>query len=168
MGISMSILEMLASSLDFVWVQRWNLAWGVNDHLMALGEDGAGSGMNAIWYMTIFVLMVKVCPPGAEGSVLAIVSALELFGQTIAKLLGSLLLETFGVNTAMEEYAGLSTVIMIKSLCRLSPLLLIFLLPRSSMSTVLPGQNVDEFEEDEGYGAETSQEGESDDTAVVV
>lgn len=125
------VLLALLNTIDIVLVKRWNLALGVPDEVLVLGDCALSPMARRFYIMPLYILAAKVCPPGAEATVFAILTALGNFGSSMSAYSGSLVLQWFDVRDG--SYDGLVSVLVIKCLSRLLPLLLIpVLVPRGA------------------------------------
>lgn len=73
--------------------------------------------------MPMFIIAAKVCPPGAEATVFAMLTALSNFGAAVSSYFGATLLIIFGVGSG--NYDNLKWLLIVKTCCRLSTLILI-------------------------------------------
>jgi hypothetical protein len=116
---------------DVVLVKRWNLAVGVPDEVLVLGDCALSPMARRFYIMPLYILAAKVCPSGAEATVFAILTALGNFGTSISVYFGSLVLQYFDIRDG--NYDNLVLVIVLKCASRLLPLLLIpLLVPRGA------------------------------------
>jgi hypothetical protein len=121
----------LMGLMDVVLVKRWNLSLGIPDEVLILGDSALSPMARRFYVMPLFILAAKVCPNGAEATVFSLLTALGNFGSSISVYSGSLVLSFFEVSE--ENYDNLVTVILLKCLCRLLPILLIpLLIPNGS------------------------------------
>ncbi len=78
-----------------------------------------------------FVLCAKVCPEKCEATLFALLMALSNFGGDVGSYMGVGLLRIFDVTR--NDWSSLPKVVLIKSLARFIPILLIpFLIPDAS------------------------------------
>lgn len=120
------ILLALVNMLDLVIVLRWNLKIGIPDSLFVLGEEALSPLFRRLLTMPVLVLAAKICPPGIEGTLFALLMSLSNFGGVVSKILGIGVVRALGVSK--ENYSGMPLLVVIKSLTRLLPILLIRLL----------------------------------------
>lgn len=111
---------------DLVLVKRWNLAIGIPDIVMLIGDDALTVTMRRFFVMPMFILAAKVCPTSVEATLFAMLMALSNFGATVSEFLGVSMLEAFGVVDG--NFDRLSDVILAKSFCRILPILIVPLL----------------------------------------
>jgi len=111
---------------DFVLVKRWNLALGIPDIWFIVGDSALATVIGRFFSMPMFVLAAKVCPDNIEATLFAMLMALSNFGTSVSDFFGVTLCELFGV--VGNNYDRLPEAVITKSLCRLLPIPLIFLL----------------------------------------
>ena len=111
---------------DVVLVKRWNIAIGIPDEVVILGDCALSPMARRFYIMPLYILAAKVCPSGAEATVFAILTALGNFGTSVSVYFGSLVLQFFDIRDG--NYKHLVLVICLKCASRLLPLLLIPLL----------------------------------------
>lgn len=114
--------------IDIIIVSRWNTQVGIPDAAMLIGDLTLYPMVRRLILLPLLILAAKVCPDGAEATIFSMLVSLNNLGATVSIYNGSFLLITFGVNE--DNYDNFVWVILIKSLCRLLPILLIpFLIP---------------------------------------
>eukprot|EP00418_Pyrodinium_bahamense_P063365 CAMPEP_0179087468 /NCGR_PEP_ID=MMETSP0796-20121207/39744_1 /TAXON_ID=73915 /ORGANISM="Pyrodinium bahamense, Strain pbaha01" /LENGTH=538 /DNA_ID=CAMNT_0020784977 /DNA_START=21 /DNA_END=1637 /DNA_ORIENTATION=+ len=131
----------ISSLLDFVLVKRWNLAIGIPDIVMLIGDDAFSSTMRKFVMIPMFILASKVCPQSIEATLFAMLMALSNFGGTVGDFFGVSMLEAFGV--VHGDFENLADVVLAKSLCRFLPMVLVpFLVPnlRPTDSILIDGE----------------------------
>mmetsp|Transcript_31348 Transcript_31348/g.58343 ORF Transcript_31348/g.58343 Transcript_31348/m.58343 type:complete len:551 (-) Transcript_31348:1096-2748(-) len=139
---------------DVVLVKRWNLAIGVPDEVMVLGDCALSPMARRFYIMPLYILAAKVCPSGAEATVFAILTALGNFGTSISVFFGSLVLQYFDIRDG--SYDNLVLVIFLKCASRLLPLLLIpLLVPTGAPFEVDSRNNSESVQQRRGGGYST-------------
>mmetsp|Transcript_32556 Transcript_32556/g.41751 ORF Transcript_32556/g.41751 Transcript_32556/m.41751 type:complete len:600 (-) Transcript_32556:58-1857(-) len=134
--------------LDLVFVLRLNLKVGLPDQAFVLGEEAIAPLFRRMLMMPTFVLASKVCPPGIEGTLFALLMSLMNFGGIVAKITGVGAVKLLGITKT--DYSGLPILVLVKSITRLLPILLIpMLVPDLKPSdNILPeGEEADEIEQ---------------------
>lgn len=87
--------------------------------------------------MPILVLSSKLCPSGIEGTFFALLMAIDHIGMLTGSWGGGLLLHALKVTRT--QFGNLWVAILVRSLIRMLPLALIYLVPNSDqMSRILP------------------------------
>ena len=123
----------LTNIFDIIIVMRWNLAVGIPDKLLALGDSALSPVARRLFALPMLILAAKVCPAGAEATLFAMMMSLSNFGSAVSVYLGALLLLVLGIQGG--DYRNLVWAITIKSCCRLLPLLMVpLLIPAGSPS----------------------------------
>lgn len=152
----------LMNLTDVVLVKRWNLAAGVPDAVMVLGDCALSPMARRFYIMPLYILAAKVCPSGAEATVFALLTALGNFGTSVSVYLGSLVLQYFDIRDG--NYDNLVLVICLKCASRLLPLLLIpVLVPRgapyegASPGSSKSGSSYASLGVDSSHGADSSR-----------
>jgi len=97
-------------------VKRWNLAIGIPDIAMLIGDDAFTATMRRFFAMPMFILAAKVCPENVEATLFAMLMALSNFGSSVAQFIGVSLLEVFGVVN--QNYDHYSLAIIVKTCFR--------------------------------------------------
>ncbi|GBG33520.1 Folate-biopterin transporter 1, chloroplastic [Hondaea fermentalgiana] len=114
----------LASLLDLIFVQRWNLALGIPDKAFVLGDEILNDLISRLNTMPLFVLAAATCPPGVEATLFALNMGLSNFGVTLGRYHGVGLMWIFGGVTG-PNFVNLDWFVLARSLMRLLPILLI-------------------------------------------
>lgn len=97
-----TLLEGVGSLTDFFVVMRWTKVLGIPDWAAVLFGDSVIRPMTEMLnWVPGSVLIAKVCPPGLESSVYALLAGFSNLGLQGANLIGSLLLQLFGVKTSL-------------------------------------------------------------------
>jgi len=173
-------ISMVFSNLfDYVLVMRWNRAIGIPDALFVIGDDAFTVVMSRFFSMPLFVLASKVCPDNLEATLFAMLMSLSNFGSTVSDFAGVTLCEVFGV--VGRNFDMLPEAIITKSLCRLLPIPLIFMLvpnltpcdpipcegegevEADDVTTAVPSQRISEVQDEEDEVGNENQEAEDED-----
>ncbi|KAL0330884.1 UNVERIFIED_CONTAM: putative folate-biopterin transporter 2 [Sesamum angustifolium] len=90
-------------------------------------------------WMPLLVLSSKLCPPGIEGTFFALLMSIDNAGLLTSSWLGGLLLHI--LNVTRTEFGNFWLAIMIRNVLRISPLFLLFLVPRTDPNaSILPDE----------------------------
>merc|ERR1719174_1592600 len=135
--------------LDLVLVERWNLLISLPDELFVLGDKTVNKVAKRFFYMPMFVLAAKLCPPGTEATLFATIMALSNFGSDVAQYIGIGLLKAFGVGEN-NNYSNFGWVIVCKMGIECIPIILtFFLIPDANPEDdLLKGRHGNAEEED--------------------
>ncbi|KAK7196334.1 putative pteridine transporter [Novymonas esmeraldas] len=88
------IMRVVATTFDLMVVERWNVHVGIPDEAMYICGDSVISQIcYQLNYMTVVLLLSRVCPRGSESMTFAIMSGIEHLGMTMSNTVGSLLME---------------------------------------------------------------------------
>jgi len=120
-----STLAFLAISFfDLIWVWRWNLSIGLNDKFfMIFGTEILATVIDRFDSMPFFILAAKLCPPGVEGTLFAMLMGLSNFGSDMGGYLGTVIQSWVGVT--YPTFEGLDTYIIIRNCFKVIPLFMI-------------------------------------------
>ncbi|KAG0472306.1 hypothetical protein HPP92_016852 [Vanilla planifolia] len=129
--------------LDLILVLRINLKLGMPDYFFVVVDECVSQMIGRIKWLPLLVLSSKLCPSGIEGTFFALLMSIDNLGLLSASWGGGLLLHIF--NVTRREFGKLWVVILIRSLMRLLPLVLLFLVPGSDHnSSILPAETLEE------------------------
>ncbi|KAK6158762.1 hypothetical protein DH2020_006076 [Rehmannia glutinosa] len=111
------ILSCLSGMLDLALVLRWNLKLGIPDYFFVVIDSSVSQLIGRLKWMPLLVLSSKLCPPGIEGTFLLC-----------------------SCRSIMLDFS-LRRAVLIRNVMRISPLFLLFLVPRADPnSSVLPDE----------------------------
>jgi len=137
------VVAVLANLLDLVLIKRWNLSVGLPDQVFVVGDTIFTTTIRRFFDMPVLVLAAQVCPENIEATLFALLMSLTNMGDAISNFLGTSLLELLDVTHC--DYSGngnrcgnLDAAVLIKSLCRCLPLLLIPVLVPGGSPSVKP------------------------------
>jgi len=153
------MVKVAASLFDLVLIKRWNLRFGIGDKLMFLAGDAIiQQVIGMLDFMPAVVLTSKVCPPGVEATVYALLAGFSNFGSNVSRALGVALIKAFGVRTTVPcDFTRLPELLVLTHV--FMPLLTVplvwVLIPDARMTDNL-------------FGGEAGAEGGGDATAVDV
>lgn len=135
--------------LDLILVLRINLLFGVPDYVVVTFDAAVSHMIGRLKWMPLLVLSSKLCPSGIEGTFFALLMSIDHIGSFTAAWAGGLLLHTLHVTRT--SFDNLWIVIVVRSLCRVLPVGILFLIPSSDPNTaILP---VDMLRAKRGNGA---------------
>jgi len=138
-----TVVLVMTGFLDIVQYQRWNVALGLPDWFFMLGKSSVQNTVGMINFMPTTILMSKVCPPGLEASVFALLAGFSNFGNTIAGFLGAYALTLLGMDDIgrgrIDDFSNAWMACVMSALS--TPLSLLFLpwwIPDAKMNQDLP------------------------------
>ncbi|ORC85642.1 pteridine transporter [Trypanosoma theileri] len=130
---------------DLIIVMRWNKPRVTDYVVFILGNSVVAELITMLNWMPMIVLLSRLCPRGSESTVYAILAASGSLGQSMASVIGTLIME-YALPVATRppcNYDNLKWIIVVGGFC--VPLLqipLVFLLiPRARMCDNLSGVN---------------------------
>ncbi|KAK9947227.1 hypothetical protein M0R45_012659 [Rubus argutus] len=131
------LLYGLSGMLDLMLVLRLNLRFGVPDYFFVVIDESVSQMTGRLKWMPLLVLSSKLCPPGIEGTFFALLMSIDNVGLLSATWGGGVLLHVLKVTRT--QFDNLWLAILIRNLLRLTPLCLLFLVPRvDPNSSILP------------------------------
>ncbi|CAN1121433.1 Probable folate-biopterin transporter 3 [Linum perenne] len=133
------LLFSISGLLDLMLVLRINLKLGLPDYFFVVIDEAVSRMIGRVKWMPLLVLSSKLCPPGIEGTFFALLMSIDHIGLLFATWLGGLVLHM--LNVTRTQFDNLWFALLIRSMMRLVPLALLFLIPRSDPnSSVLPAE----------------------------
>lgn len=118
-------------------VTHTNRAIGIDDHWFSLGDSLILTVMGQIAYMPVLILAARLCPPGVEATLFALLMSVNNLAGILSYQFGALLTHWFGVTESNFDHLWL--LVVVTNLSTLLPLPLINWLPEThSQSIDLP------------------------------
>ncbi len=111
-------------------VTHTNRAIGIDDHWFSLGDNLVLTVMGQIAYMPVLVLSARLCPPGVEATLFALLMSVFNLAGLVSYELGAGLMHLLGVNENNFELLWL--LVIITNLSTLLPLPFLNWLPSAS------------------------------------
>lgn len=131
------LLYGLSGMLDLMLVLRLNLRFGIPDYFFVVIDESVSQMTARLKWMPLLVLSSKLCPPGIEGTFFALLMSIDNVGLLSATWGGGALLHVLKVTRT--QFDNLWLAILIRNVLRLTPLCLLFLVPRvDPSSSILP------------------------------
>ncbi|CAM9168533.1 unnamed protein product [Choristocarpus tenellus] len=101
-------------------VSHVNRQLGIPDELFTFGDDVILTVLGQVAFMPTLVLAAKLCPPGVEGTLFALLMSIYNGGSIVGQELGGLLTRVMGVTNA--DFSRLAPLIIVCNLSTLLPL----------------------------------------------
>ncbi|XP_033129025.1 probable folate-biopterin transporter 2 isoform X1 [Brassica rapa] len=137
------LLFALAGMLDLILVLRLNLKLGLPDYLFIVVDEVVSQMIGRLKWMPLLVLTSKLCPHGIEGTFFALLMSIDNAGFMTSSWLGGVLLHV--LNVTRTEFGNLWLAVLIRNVLRVSPLFVLFLVPKGDQNTFkLPGEIIGE------------------------
>ena len=139
-----TVVRCAAAVADLVIVNRLNKRVGIPDKIAyMLGNNVAESVAGQLDLMPAVVLTSKLCPPGMEATVYAILAGFQNFGGSVSAAVGSALTSQFNIKADLDtnecSFDGLSGLIILSHI--IMPLLVVpltfLLIPNAALKDPL-------------------------------
>lgn len=99
-----TVVRCAAACVDLLIVNRYNVQAGIPDKVAyMLGNNVAAAVAGQLDIMPAVVLTSKLCPPGMEATVYAILAGFQNFGGSVSTAVGSALTSQFKVHADLES-----------------------------------------------------------------
>jgi folate/biopterin transporter len=128
-GWSTAISSVLGLSM-LVLVTHANRALGINDQWFSLGDSLVLTVMGQIAFMPVLVLAARLCPPGVEATLFALLMSIVNVAGLVSYELGALITHRLGIDET--HFEKLWILVLITNLSTMLPLPLLGWLPSSS------------------------------------
>ena len=115
-------------------VTHANRAIGIDDHWFSLGDSLVLTVMGQIAFMPVLILAARLCPPGVEATLFALLMSIYNLAGFLSYELGAGLMHWLGVNES--NFTNLWLLVVITNLTTLLPLPLLGWLPSAQASPV--------------------------------
>jgi folate/biopterin transporter len=115
-------------------VTHANRAIGIDDHWFSLGDSLVLTVMGQIAYMPVLVLAARLCPPGVEATLFALLMSVTNLAGLVSYELGALLMQGLGVTET--DFTRLWLLVVITNLSTLLPLPFLGWLPNAEASQI--------------------------------
>lgn len=125
-----TVLSSLLGLTVLLLVTHTNRALGIDDHWFSLGDSLILTVMGEIAFMPVLVLSARICPPGIEATLFALLMSILNLAGLISHELGAVLTHWLGVTET--NFDRLWLLITLTNLSSLLPLPLLFFLPDTS------------------------------------
>lgn len=129
-----TILSAVLGMTTLLLVTHANRAIGIDDHWFSIGDSLILTVMGQIAYMPVLILAARLCPPGVEATLFALLMSVSNLASLLSYEFGALLTHWFGVTE--DNFNNLWLLVVVTNLSTLLPLLLINWLPESHSQTI--------------------------------
>ncbi|KAF5743374.1 hypothetical protein HS088_TW09G01442 [Tripterygium wilfordii] len=148
----------LSGMLDLMLVLRLNLKLGIPDYFFIVIDESVSQMIGRLKWMPLLVLSSKLCPSGIEGTFFALLMSIDNVGLFSSSSGGGFLLHL--LNVTRTRFDNLWLAILIRNILRVTPLGLLFLVPRSDPSSSI-------FQSEMFGAKEVDEASESDNVELV-
>ncbi|ETM44074.1 hypothetical protein L914_10680 [Phytophthora nicotianae] len=118
------------SFAEFVLVSRLNVPFGISDQFFIFGDEILSDVVVRLKHMPSLVLCAKICPPGIEGTMFALLMSIYNFSWSVASYGGSWLCNYLQISKT--NFTGLAAAVIIRSVAKVVPLFLLFMVPATT------------------------------------
>ena len=125
-----TVLSTLLGFTMLLLVTHANRAIGIGDQWFSLGDSLILTVMGEISFMPVLVLSARICPPGVEATLFALLMSIVNLARLLSHELGAVLTHWLGVTET--NFDSLWLLVTLTNLSTLLPLPLLFLLPKTS------------------------------------
>jgi folate/biopterin transporter len=120
-------------------VTHTNRSLGIDDHWFALGDSLILTVMGQLTFMPVLVLAARLCPPGIEATLFALLMSVLNLSGLVSKEGGAILTHILGVTDT--NFDQLWLLVLIANLGSMLPLIFINLLPNEDPQIMTTTQN---------------------------
>lgn len=138
-GWSTVISTILGMSM-LLLVTHTNRALGIDDKWFSLGDSLVLTVMGKIAYMPVLVLAARLCPPGVEATLFALLMSVVNLAGILSNQFGALLMHWFGITAT--NFESLWLLVVITNLSTLLPLPFLGWLPTGDPQTDLESHTI--------------------------
>jgi folate/biopterin transporter len=124
-----TLLSSLLGLTALLLVTHTNRSLGIDDHWFALGDSLILTVMGQLTFMPILVLAARLCPPGIEATLFALLMSVLNLSGLVSKEGGAILTHILGITDT--NFDKLWLLVLISNLTSLLPLIFINLLPNT-------------------------------------
>lgn len=128
-----TVISTILGMTTLLLVTHTNRALGIDDHWFSLGDSLILTVIGQIAYMPVLVLSARLCPPGVEATLFALLMSVTNLAALLSYESGALLTHWFGITET--NFDKLWLLVIITNLSTLLPLPLLGWLPAASTQT---------------------------------
>ncbi|MGB6296361.1 MAG: folate/biopterin family MFS transporter [Rivularia sp. (in: cyanobacteria)] len=128
-----TLLSAFLGLTTLILVTHANRAIGIDDHWFSLGDSLILTVMGQIAYMPVLVLAARICPPGVEATLFALLMSVTNLAGLVSHETGAALMHYLGVTET--NFDKLWLLVTITNLSTLLPLPFINWLPAAGEET---------------------------------
>ncbi|WP_448533773.1 folate/biopterin family MFS transporter [Parathermosynechococcus lividus] len=123
-----TILSAVLGLSSLILVTHLNRQWGISDQWFSLGDSLVLAVMGQIAFMPVLVLAARLCPPGIEATLFALLMSISNLANLVSHELGALLTHWLGITE--HNFDRLWLLVLITNVSTLLPLPLLGWLPQ--------------------------------------
>jgi len=127
-----TVLSSVLGMTMLLLVTHTNRALGIDDHWFSLSDSLILTVMGQIAYMPVLVLAARLCPPGVEATLFALLMSVSNLGGILSHQLGALLMHLLGIT--QNNFDSLWLLVVIANVSTLLPLPFLNWLPAGEVT----------------------------------
>ncbi|MEH1768477.1 folate/biopterin family MFS transporter [Nostoc sp.] len=131
-----TVLSSILGMTMLLLVTHTNRLLGIDDHWFSLGDSLILTVMGKITFMQVMVLAARLCPPGVEATLFALLMSVFNSAGTVSHAFGALI--TYWLGITATNFESLWLLVLITNLSTLLPLPFINWLPAAEEQTETP------------------------------
>lgn len=114
------VISAVLGMTTLLLVTHTNRALGIDDRWFSLGDSLILTVMGQIAYMPVLVLAARLCPPGVEATLFALLMSVSNLAGLVSYELGALLMQGLGISET--NFSQLWLLVVITNLSTILPL----------------------------------------------
>jgi folate/biopterin transporter len=130
-----TIISSLLGLTALLLVTHTNRSLGIDDHWFALGDSLILTVMGQLTFMPVLILAARLCPPGIEATLFAMLMSVLNLSGLVSKEGGAILTHFLGVTDT--NFDQLWLLVLITNLGSMLPLVFIKLLPNEDPQKIV-------------------------------
>ncbi|MEH1827387.1 MAG: folate/biopterin family MFS transporter [Nostoc sp.] len=131
-----TVLSSILGMTMLLLVTHTNRLLGIDDHWFSLGDSLILTVMGKITFMQVMVLAARLCPPGVEATLFALLMSVFNSAATVSHAFGALI--TYWLGITATNFESLWLLVLITNLSTLLPLPFINWLPAAEEQNETP------------------------------
>ncbi len=135
-----TLLSAVLGMTMLLLVTHANRSLGIGDRWFSLGDSLVLTVMGQIAYMPVLVLAARLCPPGVEATLFALLMSVSNLASMVSYQLGAGLMHLLGI--AQTNFDNLWILVIIANLSTLLPLPFLHWLPDKETAPTLPKETI--------------------------
>ncbi|MCS6814798.1 MAG: folate/biopterin family MFS transporter [Cyanobacteria bacterium] len=122
-----TVISAVLGMTTLLLVTHANRALGIDDRWFSLGDSLILTVMGQIAYMPVLVLAARLCPPGVEATLFALLMSISNLAGVVSYESGAMIMHWLGIDE--HNFTNLPLLVVITNATTLIPLVLIGWLP---------------------------------------
>ena len=161
-----ALITILTAPMNFIYVCRWNLAWGISDMYFVIFTDVVSEIVTQCFvFLPMSVIMAKITPKHIEATSFALLAGVSNLRIPIRAEIGSFINDNY-VGVTQEDLSNYYKLVAINFIGSFIPLLFLRLIPTKAQVEALQNSNKEDENKkveigspDQGFGVEMGKIG---------